>query len=41
LEENLLKRSDALAKKMGITRDGLIARGLRTILTAAETVKTR
>ena len=35
LEEDLLKRSDTLAKKMGVTRDGLIARGLKAILIAA------
>ena len=36
LEEDLLKRSDKLAKKMGLTRDGLVARGLKAILTAAD-----
>ena len=35
LEEDLLKRSEALAKKIGISRDGLIARGLNAILVAA------
>src|SRR5690349_913753 len=32
LEEDLLKRSDSLAKKLGITRDKLVARGLKAIL---------
>jgi hypothetical protein len=32
VEEALLVRSDALAKKMGISRAGLIARGLRAVL---------
>ena len=35
VERNLLTRSEALAKKMGITRDHLIARGLKAVLTAA------
>jgi hypothetical protein len=35
VERKLLSRSEALAKKMGITRDGLIARGLKAVLTAA------
>ena len=35
LEEDLLKRSEALAKKIGVTRDGLIAHGLNAILAAA------
>ncbi|HKI33084.1 MAG TPA: hypothetical protein VKA46_14630 [Gemmataceae bacterium] len=34
LELELLARSDALAKKKGISRDSLIARGLRAILAA-------
>jgi hypothetical protein len=34
IDEALLKRSTALAKKKRITRDALIARGLRTLLAA-------
>jgi hypothetical protein len=32
VEEELLARSDALAKRMGVSRAGLIARGLRAVL---------
>src|SRR5258708_425071 len=32
VEKTLLKRSDALARKMGLTRAGLIARGLKAVL---------
>ncbi len=32
VERTLLERSDALAKRMGVTRAGLIARGLRAVL---------
>lgn len=35
LDESLIKRSEALARKMGITRDHLVASGLRTVLAAA------
>jgi hypothetical protein len=41
LEENLLKRSEVLARKMGISRDGLVARGLRAILKAASAAPDR
>ncbi len=34
LAKDLLARSDALAKKMGITRARLIARGLKAVLAA-------
>ena len=32
VERTLLKRSDALAKRMGVTRASLIARGLKAVL---------
>ena len=32
VEKTLLKRSDALARKMGLTRAGLISRGLKAVL---------
>ena len=32
VEKNLLARSDALAKNMGVTRAGMIARGLKAVL---------
>ena len=32
VERALLERSDALAKRMGVTRAGLIARGLKAVL---------
>jgi len=35
LDRDLLARSDALAEKLGITRDCLIARGLKAVLAAA------
>ena len=34
VERNLLARSDALAKNMGVTRAGMIARGLKAVLAA-------
>jgi hypothetical protein len=34
LERNLLARSDALAKNMGVTRAGMIARGLKAVFAA-------
>ena len=34
VERNLLARSDALAKNMGVTRAGIIARGLKAVLAA-------
>ena len=34
VEKSLLARSDALAKNMGITRVGMIARGLKAVLAA-------
>ena len=34
VEKNLLARSDALAKNMGVTRAGIIARGLKAVLAA-------
>jgi hypothetical protein len=34
VEKSLLARSDALAKNMGVTRAGLIARGLKAVLAA-------
>jgi hypothetical protein len=34
VEKGLLERSDKLARKMGITRAGLVARGLRAVLVA-------
>ena len=34
VEKNLLARSDALAKNMGVTRAGMIARGLKAVLAA-------
>ena len=34
IEKKLLARSDALAKKMGISRARLIARGLKAVLAA-------
>ena len=34
VEQELLDRSDALARKMGITRARLIARGLKAVLAA-------
>lgn len=34
VERSLLERSDALAKKMGITRARLVARGLKAVLAA-------
>ena len=36
VEKELLKQSDALAKRLGITRAALIARGLQGVLTAAK-----
>jgi len=36
VDERLLKRSEALARKMGITRDHLVARGLKMVLAASE-----
>ncbi len=35
VEKRLLRRCDALAKKMGVTRASLIARGLRKMLSVA------
>jgi hypothetical protein len=35
VEKDLLARSDALAKKLGISRARLIARGLKAVLAAA------
>jgi hypothetical protein len=34
VERSLLARSDALAKNMGVTRAGMIARGLKAVLAA-------
>jgi hypothetical protein len=34
VEKSLLARSDALAKNMGVTRAGMIARGLKAVLAA-------
>jgi hypothetical protein len=34
VHRELLARADALAKKMGITRAGLVARGLKAVLAA-------
>lgn len=34
VEKKLLAQSDALAKRLGITRAGLIARGLKAVLAA-------
>ena len=34
VERNLLARSDALAKNMGVTRAGMIAGGLKAVLAA-------
>lgn len=34
VERGLLAQSDALAKNMGVTRAGLIARGLKAVLAA-------
>ena len=34
VERSLLARSDALAKDMGVTRAGMIARGLKAVLAA-------
>jgi hypothetical protein len=34
IEKDLLARSDRLAKKLGISRAGLIARGLKAVLAA-------
>ena len=34
VEKSLLAQSDALAKNMGVTRAGLIARGLKAVLAA-------
>ena len=34
VERDLLARSDALAKNLGITRAGLVARGLKAVLAA-------
>lgn len=34
VERSLLVRSDALAKNMGVTRAGMIARGLKAVLAA-------
>ena len=34
VERLLLARSDALARRMGVTRAGLIARGLKAVLAA-------
>jgi hypothetical protein len=34
LDKDLLARSDALARKMGLTRSSLIARGLKAVLAA-------
>jgi hypothetical protein len=36
VDESLLKRSEALARKMGISHDLLVARGLRKVLAATE-----
>lgn len=35
VEKSLLRRCDALAKKMGVTRASLVARGLRKMLSVA------
>ena len=35
VHKDLLARTDALAKKMGLTRTALIARGLKAVLAAA------
>ncbi len=35
VHKDLLARADALAKKMGLTRAGLITRGLKAVLAAA------
>lgn len=34
IEKGLLEESDRLAKKMGLTRAALVARGLRAVLAA-------
>jgi hypothetical protein len=34
VERSLLARSDALAKNMGVTRAGMIARSLKAVLAA-------
>jgi hypothetical protein len=34
VHKDLLVRADALAKKMGLTREGLFARGLKAVLAA-------
>jgi hypothetical protein len=34
VEKSLLARSDALARNMGVTRAGMIARGLKAVLAA-------
>lgn len=36
LDQQLLARCEALAKKLGISRDGLVARGLKAVLAAHE-----
>ena len=36
VEKELLKQSDALAKRLGVTRAALIAQGLQGVLTAAQ-----
>ena len=35
LPADLLKKSDALAKKLGVSRDELVDRGLHAVLAAA------